>query len=205
MNGHNAYLPCRNSRSLGHVSSSILNLAVLCVLGYLSIWYFQPANPLVNLPYCLSEFFSEDVPLYDPSSGIITGIFVSDRKWSYLSYYHVLRFYEDGMVMSTSVVSRDIEADWRRTSFWFNRQSDRAEDLYGKYEFRDNQIHFTTHRHEDNWIEPLMTDWTGSYFDGKLFLLRIEQHSNGGWTATGTDVFTRLRVDQCPLSEGTNH
>lgn len=141
------------------------------------------------MPYCLSEFFSEDVPLYDPSSGIITGIFVSDRKWSYLSYYHVLRFYEDGMVMSTSVVSRDIEADWRRTSFWFNRQSDRAEDLYGKYEFRDNQIYFTTHRHEDNWIEPLMTDWTGSYFDGKLFLLRIEQHSNGGWTATGTDVY----------------
>lgn len=197
MNTQSEYLLRKVSNSPNRVSSIFFNLIALFIFYWLSIWYFQPTTTLANLPYCLGALFTEEPPLYDQSNGIITGVFVSEKKWSHGDYYDMLRFYEDGLVMSVSATSRDIEIDWRKISPWFNRHSKRSEDLYGKYEFEGNNIYFTTYRHEDHWAEPLITNWMGTYSNDEILVSWIEH-----WPADiarGTEIFTRLAVDRCPF------
>ena len=82
------------------ISSFIINLALLLILFYLYLWYFEPTKPLSRLPYCVRELFFEPLSETNGNDGIISGMFVTDfiDTRHFGDAYGILRFHEDGTV-----------------------------------------------------------------------------------------------------------
>ncbi len=189
------YLLEKNPLKPVRISVSVVKLILGLLLGYLVIWYFQPASAIANLPYCAGELFFKTRP--QPGGGI-SGVFAAYPPLRRDECcYDLLRFYEDGLVMRTTATGNHV-ADWRGISLWFNRWSSRAKDLYGQYQLDGNQIRFTTFRYEPGWTEPLVSDGSGIY-SGDTMTLTWTEH----WfedTQTSTRVFIRFDVERCPFN-----
>jgi hypothetical protein len=175
----------------GHVKSKLVMLGALFIFGVIGAWFFYPTSALANLPYCINVFSSSNS---SASEVTLNGVFMAKHIGPHGKYYDILRFYEDGSAMYTLQFSNNIVFEWRKISFWFNKESDQAKNMQGSYEIHDNQIKIITFNYPYPGSEPNRIAWAGTFSETELDLIWARYF-------TGSDKFTRFEVEQCPFTK----
>lgn len=101
----------------------------------------------------------------------VWGIFVS--KWVVLAFdqrcYDVLKFYDDGLVISGGLCTKStIEEDLPNFT-WFDRNSTGKELLRGEYYITGDKIQFTLKATDDTGEENVI-DYSGKYLGEQMIL-----------------------------------
>ena len=95
--------------------------------------------------------------------------YIMDFDNNGLTNNYALRFYEDGVVIHTSVEQRKPNGNYFPTGGWFGRENEYYKDLLGHYEFVDGAITLTTFNTQGS------VDYQGTVLPDKLVL---NSHSN---------------------------
>jgi formylglycine-generating enzyme required for sulfatase activity len=111
----------------------------------------------------------------EKSSTVIKGVFC--RKAS--SSFSVLRFYDDGLVISASIQVEDVKESWKKISKWFRR----GYDNQGKYFLSGNRLRFSTTSSSGT------VDYDGEYFIDKLIL---NNYSHINSNRATNEIYLRL-------------
>ena len=95
--------------------------------------------------------------------------YIRDFDSDGLTNNYALRFYEDGIVIHTSVEQREPDGNYFPLAAWFNRESEYYADLLGSYKLADGAITLTTYSPRGS------VDYQGTVLTDKLLL---NSHSN---------------------------
>jgi hypothetical protein len=103
--------------------------------------------------------------------------------------YILLRFYEDGLVLQTSLC-KDVEGGWHEISEWFKRENNVAGVGRGYYQLECGQLRFTTIETDEETGCTFEVDQSGEYQPN-----RIQLKTNLRVGSTGADhTFVPLRA-----------
>jgi serine/threonine protein kinase len=116
------------------------------------------------------------------SSTFIKGVFCRKDRSGCL----VLRFYNDGLVISASIQVQDVEVAWDKISKWFHR-GNQGNHSQGKYFLSGNKLKFSTTSNFGT------VDYYGEYFIDKL-ILNTYSHINSH-RATNETYFRLINLN----------
>jgi len=133
----------------------------------------------------------EGVYYYRASSPIeiLSELSCHTEGWDNCTSYHMLRFYDDGVVLSTSIGTDDgiKDEDSPNVERWFNR--DTEEIPHGKYFISGKKIWFSTSITYNDIDRTVTTDYSG-WVLGNMLLLNGYSHFNGN--NLSNMLFTKL-------------
>jgi hypothetical protein len=131
--------------------------------------------------FCLGLFFllaacanennqNIQLPPKTAALGKIDGVFTYATPSQYQGRdWHLLRFYQDGLVLDTVVVIKtgSIAESWPSINRWFNREKIK---LQNKYYILDDKIWFRIQGRTGNQDYVPIIDWWGTFTDQKITL-----------------------------------